>query len=42
MVGVCEEGVLRGDMMECDLEQNIGYSDKDYEDFGKNLERIMR
>ena len=42
MVGACEEGVSRGDMMECDLEQNTGYSDKDYEELGKNLERTMR
>lgn len=42
MVGACEEGVSCGDMMECDLEQNTGYSDKDYEELGKNLERTMR
>ena len=42
MVGACEEGVSRGDMMECDLEKNTGYSDKDYEELGKNLERTMR
>ena len=25
MVGACEEGVSRGDMMECDLEDKTGY-----------------
>lgn len=39
IVGVCEEDLLRGETMNCNVEDNIGYSDVDYEELSLSLER---
>lgn len=39
IVGVCEEDLLCGEVMNCNVEDNIGYSDVDYEELSLSLER---
>ena len=38
-VGACEEGLSRGETMNCKAEDNTGYSDADYEELSLSLER---
>ena len=38
-VGACEEGFSRGETMNCNAEDNTGYSDGDYEELSLSLER---
>lgn len=38
-VGACEEDLSRGEAMNCNAEDNTGYSDADYEELSLSLER---
>ena len=38
-VGACVEGLSRGETMNCNAEDNTGYSDADYEELSLSLER---
>lgn len=38
-VGACEEDLSRGETMNCNAEDNTGYSDADYEELSLSLER---